>query len=958
MKTEELKLSTDTFAKPKLQPLNLLKGIANIIKDATTGGWAGLPSSIIDTISAIKLDDNPSMVGWRLVSRSLVDSLFTLISESNVFFLKEDIETEPLDKTLNTFLENKDYYLKADFFKYPKSFKLLNDIKPTLHEYLKLFNFTDIEILNILERLNSYFVHSLINEWRRNVNYYSILKDIVETPFNEVEKKETEWKIYSNYLETQIQKPVFSETFSLEQIYIPLRAYYKIKKENKSKLEFEENPIIDHSESKRIVVDIDSYLIEWINKEDKNDSIRLLRGGPGYGKSSFLKIFAAKLAAMGKRVLFIPLHRFDIEDKLDQGIRNFLRYDKYFTYDLINDDDEKLIILFDGLDELSMQGKVLTDIAQSFLREVERSTTNFNDRKLKIQSIISGRDVIVQQNESDFRNDGQILRLLPYYLTDEEKKDLIDKNNLLKIDQRNEWWKKYGKVIGKNYKSLPKELKTTEIDEITAQPLLNFLVALSYERKKIDFTKKPNLNEIYCDLLNAVYDRSYSDGKKLKSICSMEHEHFSIILEEIALSAWHGKGRTTTVADIKQHFQNSGLTELLSHFISDAEKGVVSLLAAFYFRQAGQTIDGLQTFEFTHKSFGEYLTAKKIVHQLQIINDQLKEYEKDIFKRKGWSTENCLIEWIRIFGSKVPDYDLIRFISNELMLIEKKQPSSLKVLQETIIKLFTYVLYNGMPLEKLFPRLDTFKEENDFAINSEKAILVMHSLIADITNEVSNIKWPSNTSFGEFLSRQTGQRTGPNIYILGFCNHLNLRSSVLYLKDLYRSNFKSSQLDNAELYLAILEEVNFQGANLIGADLHNVNLKDANLSKTNLKGADLNEANLKGANLQGANLQGANLHLANLQGADLQGADLQGVEMDNDDFDKLRMQHRIHHKSKDFLNTNLKGANLRGANLKGVNLDGVNLDGVILDEEKTDLAKTVKITIKNKKNKSDNMVVE
>jgi hypothetical protein len=44
-----------------------------------------------------------------------------------------------------------------------------------------------------------------------------------------------------------------------------------------------------------------------------------------------------------------------------------------------------------------------------------------------------------------------------------------------------------------------------------------------------------------------------------------------------------------------------------------------------------------------------------------------------------------------------------------------------------------------MPLEDLKPRPNTFKEENEQAINSEKALLVIHSLIADITNIVSGV---------------------------------------------------------------------------------------------------------------------------------------------------------------------------------------------------------------------------
>ncbi len=878
-----LQLSTDTFAKPKVQPLKLLSGIAKIIVDVATLGWHNLPSDVLNAINEIKLDDKPEMAGWKLVSRSLADAVLSLIVESNGIFSKDAIETDPLDESLNKFLEDKKYFLKSDFFKNPKSFKLLNDIKPTLKEYFSLFGFADHEADNLLDRLNSYFVFSIVNEWRKNTTYYSVLKDIIETPFSEAEKKETEWQVYGNYLQTQIDKPVFSESFSLSQIYIPLRAYYKVKLKKDSKDEPRTIEKMGESDKnvKRIVVDLDKHLTEWLAKQDKHDSIRIIRGGPGYGKSSFLKMFAAKLAASGKRVLFIPFHRFDIEGKLDQSLRNYLRFDKYLTYDPINDDDAPLILLFDGLDELSMQGKLLYDIAQGFLRELERSVANYNSRSLRLQAIVSGRDVIVQQNESDFRNDGQILRLLPYYLSDEDKENLKDGKNLLKIDQRLDWWKKYGQLTGLNYKGLPEELKTPEIDELTAQPLLNFLIALSYQRKKVDFNKNPNLNEIYADLLSAVYERTYSEGKKLKTISEMEYEHFCIILEEIALSTWHNQGRTTTVNEITKHFESSGLTELLKRFIEDAEKGIVSLLAAFYFRQAGQAADGMKTFEFTHKSFGEYLTSKKIVRQIKIISEQLEENEKDLYKRKGWSIEICLIEWVKVFGRKQPDQDLVKFIRNEFLLNDQSKNERFKSdeIQKAIIKLINHFLLFGMPIEKLHPRPETFKEENEVAINAEAALLMMHGIIAKVTGRVADIRWPKLTSFGEWVGRITGQREGANLFILRFCNHLNLNSLILDLRDFYDADFSDSNLSETQLVLAIIRRANLQGANLQGANLIEADLLEANLFRVNLQGADLQGAHLERAHLERAIFRGANLRGANLRGADLQGADLRGAEL-------------------------------------------------------------------------------
>ena len=876
----KLTLDVNPFAKPKFKSLELLKGISKAIVNISIQNYTSIPSDIIDTISdSFKLENSPEQIGWRLIHRSLFDSLVSLIVESNHHLERDDIDVSVLDSQLNKLFEKKDYSIGIDFFTSPQKLNLLDDIKPILKKYLGYFDFEKHEITNILTRLDGYFVLSLRKEWGKNPEFYTTLSSIITTPFDTAVEKEIEWNNYFVDIEREVLKPVFSESFSLQQVYIPLRACYKQQKAKTKNEDFETLKDRDEKDKEtKIVVDAEQYLCNWIDKADKADCIRIIHGGPGSGKSSFLKVFAANLAKKKQKVLFIPLHRFDIEGKLDDAIKSFLRYDKYFSYDVINDKntDDKIILLFDGLDELSMQGKALTEVAQSFLREVKDCATNFNNRNLKLQIIISGRDVIVQQNEKDFRNEGQLLRLLPYYFTKNEKENekFVDKAKLLNIDQREEWWKKYGIISGNKYKGLPEELRTREIDEITAQPLLNFLVALTYQSGNLDFSKDPNLNEIYSELLNDVYSRGYSGGKH-RTVSEMEKEQFCVIMEEIALSAWHGKERTTTVAEINKHFESSGKKELLKKFISDAEQGVISLLAAFYFRQAGQNVQGSQTFEFTHKSFGEYLTAQRIVRQLEKIHEDIEENEKDIYREKGKSIKQCLVEWVKIFGAKTPDYDLIKFIQNEFRLLEKKEKGKLEKGQKTIVKLLEYMLINGMPLEEL--RLNTFKEENEYAINSERALFVIHSLISSITNIVSDIEWPNSSSFGTLINRLTEQRTRGSNFILNYINHFNLSNAILDIKDLYGANLQCSNLNNSKFYYSNLMWVNLEGANLERAFLVDANLEGANLFKANLFKANLEEANLEEADFEGADLEGANLKGAYLEGADLRGANLEGT---------------------------------------------------------------------------------
>ena len=897
--------------KVNVEKSKLLKGILNIVKDiSSVSGLGNLPIHAFESIEAFKLKDDIGSIAWKLICRSLTDSLCTLISEANLDISKDIIVTEDLEDDLNTKLESGEYFINSDFFKNPGKISLINDLKPTLTEFLALFEFESLDIENILNRLHSYFVFSLAKEWRQNYKIYSILEEHIHTPFDESTKNEEGWLLYSQWIKQQIDKPVFSESFSLRQIYIPLRAYYNIKPQERNKVKSDVE--IKQEEQKKHVVDLEKELINWVKKSDKDDAIRIIRGGPGIGKSSFLKMFAAKLVDQGRNVLFIPMHLFEIRTDLIDAVKNFFKYD-----DFINEDpfkvDKIIIIIFDGLDELSMQGKVLAEVANQFLQEVTNKVMILNKQKIKLQCIISGRDVVVQQNESGFRNEGQILRLIPYLIHDKEKEKYSDENGLLVIDQRNIWWKQYGKLNGKNYEKLPDNLINPDLDEITAQPLLNYLVALSYNIKQIkgkefNFNQVKNLNIIYSYLLDAVYYRKYSEGKDLP-ILGLRQKDFNDMLEEIALATWHGDGRTTTVAEIEKHLKGDELKSKFDLFLKNAEKGIISLLAAFYFSQTSRNNNDTKTFEFTHKSFGEYLTSKGILNKLIQIN--INYNLRISSNNQGWDVYRCLVEWIKIFGTKEIDDDLVKFIKNEIELLFEEERKIIIQMQDTIIKLINYTLKYGMPME-IISNKPSYYEINNQAINSEKALLIILGIISNQTKVVSDIQFPTNTSFGEWLSRLIGQSTGGFTFLFTFMTNLNLSHSILLRRD--------------------LRDANLRGANLRDANLSDANLRGANLRDANLSRANLNDANLRGANLSGAILRGANLIATNLSGADLSGADLRGANTNSIFLSFVNLR------GANLNGVDLRGANLSRANLNDANLRGANLSGAILSG--ADLADT------------------
>lgn len=130
----------------------------------------------------------------------------------------------------------------------------------------------------------------------------------MDTPFTRAGEREWAWRGYNALLQKRAEEGVFDEPFSLMQIYVPLRAYY-VDEQRGSKFSEEIHEV--GQRRRKIVVDLETELRQWIAKPTRHDAIRVISGGPGSGKSSFAKIFAARLAAENRRVVFIPLHLID-----------------------------------------------------------------------------------------------------------------------------------------------------------------------------------------------------------------------------------------------------------------------------------------------------------------------------------------------------------------------------------------------------------------------------------------------------------------------------------------------------------------------------------------------------------------------------------------------------------------------------------------------------------------------
>ncbi|QIR37409.1 pentapeptide repeat-containing protein [Tolypothrix sp. PCC 7910] len=938
---------------------NGFTALTKAVVNGLTGNVSNVPENLVEMGAAVGLAKEPGEIAWLLIFRSLIQAMASLVDDNQDLLKKVDndeIETivkHRLENCLQN-LEATELTIDSNFFAHPEELGIVPAIKEPFRQWLTEFVTTTADAEAISNRLPTEFVYSLIEEWKKNSDKYTVLQNELNTPFIKAGEREQAWQRYSIWLQKQVNERMFSEAFTLEQVYVPLRAYYEIKIVDEDDDNFAIGGRQNYKQDKnteRIVVDLQAELQTWLDEADKNDAIRVISGGPGSGKSSFSKIFAASQAKIGKIfVLFIPLHLFDPEDDLVNGIGKFINdlRDIPLPPNPLDKENkvEKLLIIFDGLDELAMQGKMGEEVAQKFLSEVQRQVTTFNHVQTRLQVLISGRELVIQKNQSDFRKYKQILHVLPYFIDKEERKqnNYIDDQYLLEQDQRQIWWHTYGKASGRGYDSLPLELDEGRLKEITSQPLLNYLVALSFVRGAVKFSANSNLNEIYADLLTAVYQRRWGNDNPV--IRGIEEKDFIRILESIAVAAWHGGDvRVTTVSEIEENCDSNLLERILNIFKQDKKASLTRLLTAFYFRQRGLKRNE-ETFEFTHKSFGEYLTARRIVQELKLINKQLKANQED--SDYGWNKLQALERWAKLCGSTAIDDYIFNFIVDEIRLQQDKYQIDVVEWQRTMCDLISYMLKNGMPMEKL--HLPTFQQANRQARNAEAALLAVLNACARTTTHLSYIDWHlsiiKNSSedresyfkdFAIWISRLRWQKINfdNDVFCLNYLSFLDLHNCILIYQDFYKANFEQANLvrtdlEGVNLQWANLFKVNLFKANLFKANLVRSNLLGANLEGVNLNGANLERANLVETNLVGANLVGANLVEANLVEANLEGANLEGANLFRANLQRANLK-AANLKGADLRAANLKGADLRAANRQQANLQGANVRDTILE---------------------------
>ncbi|WP_175429645.1 pentapeptide repeat-containing protein [Azospirillum argentinense] len=777
------------------------------------------------------------------------------------------------------------------------------------------------------------FILALAAELRdrsREADYRAMLTEVTrQTPLDAAAQRVLDWRAYRARLVAAIYTPLRSLAsdkiphFSLHDLYVPLRATQG------------DLPAPEHrwySDKKLPIFWLDEELNHWIKRADPQDSIRVLSGEPGSGKSSACAMLAAHLADQGRRVLLIPLSRLNYTGDARAELSHFLKED--LGHDALeyakNETGPPLLLILDGLDELAKAGNEAVVLLNGFIGSLSRAWSNWNRNDLRVQLLLAGRPGAAESTNALSRSKGAHLHVLRYRI-DYQRRDWFIDQALAELDQRPHWWKRFGYERG-----LPAVLErgNIHIASATEQPLLNWLVAqiLALEGEKRAATIN-SIYDLYSRLFNHVLERvnRRSDSLALEAIDGLERDKLEWMLEEVAIAAWHNGGdRTVPIHVVEKRLTEAKLHDELDRLTENRSHALTCLLDSFFCHaHAGKTHRAV---EFTHKSFGQFLTARRIKREVAAIHDLLT---KD---RNANNQLACLRNWLALCGPTAMDADLLDFLRSEMAsLASPKKETAQEVVRwgKTLGRLFNTSIQLGPPLPTGHVRA---REAERQVRNAELTLLVTLHAIITMTlpkSERSIIRLEPKDRTNSTLAASTLHR------LLGSPVESNIARSCLSCLNLAGADLASANLTKADLTCVNLTGADLAGANLtyaklMGADLTGTNLRDATLRNADLTDANLQDAKLERANLTAAHLMNANLTFADVTDAELPSAKLSDAKLIGANLTGANLRSAILMRTNlahaELANAELTDADLTGANLQDANLRGTNLTNAYLPD--------------------------
>ncbi|GET39009.1 NACHT domain-containing protein [Microseira wollei] len=698
---------------------------------------------------------------------------------------------------------------------------------------------------------------------------------------------------------TKPLETVFDETFTFQDIYVPLKA----RRLDGNGKPYEAEPI-----------DLETWAKEMLDKPDK---VMFIQGGPGRGKSVFCRMFAdwvrQHLHPIWTPILIRLRDIRTLENTLETTWRTILQNLDFVNSDAgwLTDKNTRFLFLLDGFDELLMEGRAGGGLKE-FLQQIADFQRNYNQPPaVGHRVLITGRPLALQGIE----------RLMP---TNLERVEIELMDDSIQQQWFTQWSAQVGEVESLEFQSFLRNQNCPDrVKELAREPLLLYLLARMHRDKHLKVQIFDGVSgvgakiRVYEQSVNWVLEKQRQNENF--RLTGLETEDLRRILQEAALCVVQSGGESAKITMLEDRLNRQQAKLIEKAKKTAGEKALNNALAAFYLQPCEGDRGG--AVEFTHKSFGEFLFAQLLKESLEEWTEtdrrrgyKLKDEElyKEIYDLLGYGGLTPeIVEYLMALLDASDEFKPVElfqrledfylqwcegaFIDQETETLPQKKVQQLKKhLPNSNIRLGQRQvdIYAGLNAMILLLELNRYAQSKD----DLKGKIVFYLCGKKDTDGFDKNRLRRIIGYSDCID------------LLGFFRTVGFFLSGANLSD---ANLRDAYFIGADL----------SGATLIGAKLFDAKLFGADLSGATLIGAKLFDAKLFGADLSGATLIGAFLSDADLRGADLRGADLRGA--------------------------NLRGANLRGANLRGADLRGANLGVLTLNDENSNIVEQRRTNLAN-----------